>query len=67
MMVPATSLTAINNIVAVTQSDPLPDPLFEDIVTAHNFYDLIIQSFLSDDDRDLRHFVMTPRDSIKPG
>jgi len=67
MMVPATSLTAINNIIAVTQSGPFSNPLFEDIVTAQNFYDLIMESFLSDDDRKLHHFVMTPVDVIKPG
>jgi len=67
MLVPATSLTAINNIIAVTQSGSFSNPLFPDIVTAKNFYDLIMASFLSDRDRDWRHFVMTPVDVIEPG
>jgi len=67
MMVAATSLTAINNIIAVTQSGPFSNPLFEDIVTTQNFYDLIMVSFSSDDDCNLRHFVMTPIDVIEPG
>ena len=67
MMTPATSLTAITNIIEVTQRGPLPNPLIEDIVTAENFYDLIMESFSSDDDCNLRHFVMTPIDVIEPG
>jgi len=62
-----TSLTAINNIIEVTQRGPLPYPLFDDIVTEEDFYDLIMGTFLSDDDRNMRHFGLTPIDEIEPG
>ena len=63
------SLTAIDNIITVTQSDPLShcDPLFQDIVTAENLHALIMASFSSDDARDMYHFIMTPIDEIEPG
>jgi len=67
MMVPVTSLTAINNIIEVTQRDPLPNPLIDDIVTEADFYHMMMGCHLSDDDRNLRHFVLTPFDVIEPG
>jgi len=67
MLVATTSLTAIRNIIRVTQRDPLPCPLFDDIITEEHFYDLIMGRFLSDDDRNMRHFGLTPIDEIEPG
>jgi len=67
-MVPATSLTTVNNIIAATQSDPVGDDrLFQDIVTAEDLHALITASFSSDENRFLNHFILTPIDVIDPG
>jgi len=66
-LVPATSLTTVNNIIATTQSDPVGDDrLFQDIVTAEDLHALIMAS-CSSDDCFLNHFIMTPIDVIDPG
>jgi len=67
-VVPATSLTTINNIIAVTQSGPVGDDrLFRDIVTAEDLHALIMSSFSSDEYACFNHFIMTPIDVIEPG
>ena len=67
-MVPATSLTTVNNIIATTQSPPVGDDrLFKDIVTAEDLNELIMSSFSADEDRSLNHFLVTPIDVIDRG
>jgi len=63
----ATSLTTIENIIAVTRDDPKPIPLFPDIVTAQNLHALLIASIRPMQDRVFKHFLMTPLDIIEPG
>jgi len=67
MLVPATPLMAIKNIIRVTQRGPLPSPGFDDIITDQHFYDLIMGSFESVDDQKMHHFGLTPFDEIQPG
>jgi len=63
----ATSLTTIENIIAVTRNDPNPIPLFPDIVTAKNLHGLIMKSIRPNQDRVFKHFLMTPIDIIDKG
>jgi len=55
------------NIIQVPQRGPLPCPLLDDIITEEHFYDLIMGSFESVDDRKMQHFGLTPFDEIQPG
>jgi len=67
-LVPATSQTTVNNIIATTQSVPVGDDrLFKDIVTAEELHTLIMTSFSSDEARGLNHFILTPIDVIDRG
>jgi len=67
MRVGATSLTAIRNIIRVTQAGPLIGPVIYDIVNEWRFYDLIRSSSDSVEDRQLFHFGMTPLHELEKG
>jgi len=63
----ATSLTAIRNIIRVTQKGPLIGPVIRHINDTWDFADLIRRSFDSVEDRQLQHFDLTPFHVIEPG
>jgi len=69
MLVSATPLMVIENIIRVTKRGPLAPltpPTFDDITTNEQLYDLIMSS-MSYDDQKMRHFGLTPIDKIPSG
>jgi len=66
--VSATSATTVHNIITTTQSAPVGnDRLFKDIVSEKDLHALITANFSSDEDRDWKHFILTPIDVIDQG
>ena len=63
----ATSRTAIRNVIRVTQKGPLIGPVIRHIDDEWDFADLIMRSFVSDEDRQMEHFDLTPFHTIEPG
>ena len=67
MLVGATSLTQILNIIRVTQKGPLIGPVFRNIVDEWDFGDLLKRSIVPGAYEQMEHFSLTPFHTIPTG